>query len=745
MVQYYPYTISLEVKGMRCAGCVQAVEKELNRTPGVLGAQVNLVTAVATVTCAPGQVDSQTLAAKLTGVGFPSRVQHTPSLPDLQNPTGQLLRAALLILLSGLGHLGVSGLTSLGFHAALATIALLGPGREILWQGWLGIRHGRPNMYTLVSLGALAAYLTSWAALLFPALGWECFFDEPVMLVGFILLGQGLEQRARGQMVAALRRLVDLQPPTARQIRDLLDRGQEVPVNQVQVGDWLRVLPGEIIPVDGFVVTGETSLDEAMLTGESVLVTKGPGDQVRAGTLNQQGVVVIETTHTGAATTLAQVIRLVVTAQARKAPIQKVADQVAGYFTYGVLSLALATFSFWYFWGAAWWPQVLNKVSAAGMHLANASPLVLSLQLAICVLVVACPCALGLATPTAILVGTGWGAERGLLIRGGDVLEQAQGIDTVIFDKTGTLTMGSPRVVDYLTWNDFSLPALAQLAAAVERGTHHPLAGAIQAWGASYDPLTAVDFYTVPGKGIGARVAGELVRLGSGEWLANQGITIPEAAQAQALTWNQAGLTVVFVAKTEQLVGLIAITDPLRQDALETVEALQGLGLRLILCTGDRPEVAYNVASLLGLAPEQVLATQDPMAKAAAVRQLQSEGHRVAMVGDGINDAPALAQADLSIALGGGTGVALETAQIVLMQDQLAAVATALRLSRATFQKIRQNLLWAFAYNVIGVPIAAGVLLPSLGWLLDPALAAGLMACSSLSVVANSLLLRRLT
>lgn len=783
-------TITLDVSGMKCAGCVKVVEKQLTKHPDVISACVNLVTEVAVVECELG-IDPDALAQKLTAAGFTAQPRYPQEdvatreadsldpqpLPRRESSSAsQLVTASVLLLLSSLGHLSewggplIPNLHNIWLHCGLATATLLGPARPILLDGWRGLRRNAPNMNTLVALGALTAYTASLIALLFPQLGWECFFDEPVMLLGFILLGRTLEQQARGRAVAAFKNLLALQPQVARLIAnpEITTSGREsveIPADRVRVGEWLQVLPGEKIPVDGEVVAGQTTVDESMLTGESVPVAKQPGDPVTGGTLNQSGAIALRATRTGKDTILAQIVALVEAAQTRKAPVQKLVDTVAGYFTYGVLSAAILTFIFWYFVGSHIWPDVLKVVDWSNTqaltlhsqhlthntHRLQTSPLLLSLKLAIAVMVVACPCALGLATPTAILVGTGVGAERGLLIKGGDVLERVHQLDTVVFDKTGTLTSGHPTVTDCLptlevTSGGAEKVSLLQLAAAAESGTCHPLAVAIgqsaQQQGLSIPD--AEDFYTEPGLGVSALIGGKTqVLLGNSEWLIQNSVSISDAELARAQALAVEGKTVVYVAADGILAGLIAVTDSLRTDAKAAVEQLRVMGLRVMLLTGDRPEVARAIAQQLGLSPEDVIAGVRPDGKAAAIEQLQSQNHHVAMVGDGINDAPALSQADVGIALQAGTDVAMETAQIILMRDRLTDVGEAIQLSQATFNKIRQNLFWAFAYNILGIPVAAGVLLPISGFVLSPAAAGALMAFSSVSVVTNSLLLRR--
>jgi P-type Cu2+ transporter len=799
--------IILDVGGMKCAGCVNAVERQLTQHPGVKSACVNLATEVAVVESETGAVDADALAQRLTAVGFPTqprRVSGTvageiSTLPDpaerqrreMRSSFRQLAIAGVLLVLSGSGHFGNLGssvlpvLNNIWFHCGLATVALLIPGRPILVDGWLGWRRNAPNMNTLVGLGTLTAYIASLVALLFPQMNWECFFDEPVMMLGFILLGKTLEQQARGRAAAAFRKLLALQPQIARLIANPEKGGVgassvEIPAEQVRVGEWLQVLPGDKIPVDGELVLGQTTVDESMLTGEAVPVIKQPGDMVTGGTLNQSGAIAIQATRTGSDTTLAQIVTLVEAAQTRKAPVQKLADTVAGYFTYGVLTASVLTFIFWYFFGTHIWTDItmsggMEMMSHATHEIHQSplptphSPLLVSLKLAIAVMVVACPCALGLATPTAILVGTAMGAERGLLIKGGDVLERVHQLDTVVFDKTGTLTTGNPIVTDCLLIEESGTgnsQSLIQLAAAVESGTHHPLAKAIQqeAQRQQLSIPEAVDFHTEPGLGVSAVVEGTVVVLGNWDWLSWHGIGISETAQQIAQNLATDGKTVVCVAVGGTLAGLIAVSDTLRPDAQSTVDKLRQMGLRVMLLSGDRKEAASAIAKQLGLDSADVIAGVPPAKKAAAIQSLQLEGTKkipnsslrrdainrvsthsvVAMVGDGINDAPALSQADVGIALHSGTDVAMETAEIILMRDRLNDVVESIQLSRATFNKIRQNLFWAFAYNTFGIPLAAGVLFPSLGFVLNPSGAAALMAFSSVSVVTNSILLRRL-
>ncbi|MGB3135496.1 MAG: heavy metal translocating P-type ATPase [Nodosilinea sp.] len=769
-------TVVLNVSGMKCAGCVRAVETRLAQVKGVRSATVNLVTEVAVVETQAGAVTAEALAVQVTQAGFEATPRTTGDGDDLsawveakraeQAQQGRRLGVAIaLLILSTIGHLHHWGwltipiLSNLWFHALLATVTLAGPARGILVDGWAGLRRLAPNMNTLVALGSGSAYLASVVALVFPGLGWECFFDEPVMLLAFILLGRTLEQRARYRAADALRSLVELQPAVARLISNpatagAAQTGVEVPARCLQAGEWVQVLPGEKIPADGTLVSGHSTVDESMLTGESMPVLKQAGDDVTAGTVNQSGAIALQVTSTGQNTVLAQMIRLVETAQSRKAPIQRLADVISGYFTYGVLSLAALTFLFWYFVGLSLWPQVMT--SALGMAhaghtmTATSSTLLVSLKLAIAVMVVACPCALGLATPTAILVGSGLGAERGLLMRGGDILETTHHLDTVVFDKTGTLTQGRPAVTEVQVLEEsLSEADILQLAATVESGTQHPLAQAVYRAAVDLELplLKADDFDTQPGLGVVAQVTWQgdplPCALGNQRWMEQRGVELAEAVRDRAAELAGAGQTVVYVALGEQVVGMVAIADQLRLEAIDVVQSLQEQGIQVRVLTGDRQEVAEAIAVQLHLSPDHVTAEVSPQGKVDAICQLQAEGHTVALVGDGINDAPALAQADVGISLHSGTDIAMETADIILMQNDLTGLLDTLTLSRATFNKIRQNLAWAFAYNLVTIPLAAGVLLPIAGVSLSPAAAGGMMAFSSVAVVVNSLLLRR--
>lgn len=757
-------TITLDVTGMKCAGCVKSVERQLAQEDGVISASVNLITSVALVEYQPLKIIPENLAQRLSSRGFPSQVRKSEniSMANLQalarekkqraknQQIWQLITAALLLVLSSIGHLHHLGLhhipviTNIWFHWSLATLALLIPGRGILLDGWQGLWHFNPNMNSLVALGTISSYLTSCIALIFPSLGWECFFDEPVMLLGFIFLGRVLESRARGKASESLEALLTLRPPFARLVGKVdtnEDQGLSIPVEQIRLNEWVRVLPGEKIPVDGKIIQGESTIDESLLTGESMPVTKKPNDMVTGGTINYSDVLIVETTRTGINTTLNQIVATVEEAQNKKAPVQKLTDTVAGYFCYGVMIIALLTFLFWYFIGGYLFP--------ASLIFLNTSPLLLSLKLAIAVLVIACPCALGLATPTAILVGTTIGAEKGLLIKGGDVLEKVKNLTTIIFDKTGTITQGYPQITDIITLNNTSTEEILQLAGSLEKYSLHPLAEGIlsKVQKLELSLLPTEEIIKQSGEGISGIVIKDKqslkICLGNENWLTSQSISIPEDIKFKSEQLGSQGQTVIYISKNKELIGLISFFDQIRPDAQKTVEEMQKLGLDVILLSGDRQIVVKKIAEKIGI--KNYHAQINSQNKANFIKNLQSQNPnlKIAMIGDGVNDAPALAQADLGIAMAKGAQISVETADIVLTRGKLLDIIIAIKLSNATLTKIKQNLAWALGYNLITIPIAAGILFPFYHLVLSPALAGGLMAFSSIMVVSNSVFLRK--
>jgi len=591
---------------------------------------------------------------------------------------------------------------------------------------WAAARHGTTDMNTLIAVGTSAAFGYSVVATFFPqvfiagGLQPNVYYETASIIIAFILLGRFLEARAKGRTSEAIRRLMGLRARTARIVRD----GEEVdiPVEDVQVGDAVVVRPGEKIPVDGVVISGHSAVDESMLTGESIPVEKHEGDEVIGATLNKTGSFRFRTTRVGRDTALAQIIRLVEEAQGSKAPIQRLVDRIAAYFVPAVIVIAVVTGAVWLLFGPE--PRLTYALLAF-----------------VSVLIIACPCAMGLATPTAIMVGIGRGAEEGVLIRNAEALERMRQVDTVVLDKTGTLTRGQPAVTDVLPMNGFSEADILRFAAAAERGSEHPLGEAIVAR-AKDDGIEIPepdDFDAIPGQGIVAQVEGRRVVAGNLRLLESQGLR-PDGLGSRAEALARDGKTPMFVVVDGTPAGIIAVADTLKPETAEVIRALHGLRLRVVMLTGDNRATAEAIARQAGI--DQVLAEVRPEQKAATVRGLQEEGRVVAMVGDGINDAPALAQADVGIAIGAGTDVAIESADVVLVGSDLRGVRTAIALSRQTVRAIRQNLFWAFFYNVLLIPVAAGILYPFVGVLLNPVFAALAMAFSSVTVVSNSLRLR---
>ena len=762
-------TVVLDVEGMKCGGCVRAVERTLLEQPGVQRADVNLVSRAAWLDLEEGAGSVEAVLGALSDRGFPARERQLEDAAGASRHPGtsgltwwqqwrQLMVALVLLLLSVLGHVSEAGhlalplIGSLPFHATLATVALIGPGRPILSGGVAAARAGAPSMDTLVGLGVGSAYLASIVALIWPQVGWPCFFNEPVMLLGFVLLGRFLEERARFRTGLALQQLAQLQPETARLV--LADGAiREVRVGALRPGERLQLLPGDRVPVDGLVVEGESAVDVSSLTGEPMPLQAEAGVELSSGSLNLEAPLILDVTRVGAETALARIIRLVEQAQARRAPIQGLADRVAGRFCYGVIGLAVTTFLFWWLFGATHWPQVLQTAAPGmphaamaghGMHHAGlgsgaTTPMGLALQLSIAVLVVACPCALGLATPTVITVSTGLAARRGWLFRGGDVIETAAGLEQVVFDKTGTLTLGRPLVTAVQADDP---DRLLQWAASLESSSRHPLAYALlqEAQRRELPLLDTEAVRTLSGLGLEGELKGheELIRVGNIDWLQTCGVSIPEPSR-QWLAQVQG--SVVAVASGSTLLGLIQVEDQLRPDVEPALQRLRQQGLGLALFSGDREAPVRRLGEQLGFPADALGWQMLPEQKLQRLEQLQASG-AVAMVGDGINDAPALAAADLGIAIGTGTQIAQDTAGLVLLGDRLDNLPDALALARRTLAKVRQNLIWAFGYNLIALPIAAGALLPGQGVLLSPPLAALLMALSSITVVLNALALR---
>ena len=755
---------------MKCGSCVLAVEKILKSDPNIINASVNLVTKTAFLEIKEPNNSLSDLIQTLTSKGFPSKERPSQTIENkseleakenknLWNRWRELIIATSLLILSGLGHF-VEGqqisfpfIGSLPFHAALATFALIGPGKSILKAGIKSAFLLSPTMDTLVSLGVLSAYIASIIALVWPKVGWPCFFNEPVMLLGFVLLGRFLEERARVKTGTALKDLAKLQPETANLILEN-NEIREVRIGALIPGEKIQLLAGDRIPVDGIVLKGNSAIDISSLTGESLPLEASPGVALPSGSLNLESTIILEVQKIGSETAIAKIINLVEEAQARKAPIQGLADKVAGIFCYGVTSLALITFLFWWKIGTRIWPEVLEISNTSFMqshhlhnHLMNTSqtPIGLSFQLSIAVLVVACPCALGLATPTVITVASGEAAKRGWLFKGGDVIEMASKINQIIFDKTGTLTIGRPLVVGTWSYKESERNMMLKLAASIEQDSRHPLAQAIiqEAHQKEIKLKKVLTSSTIAGKGLSGRVDDieGLIRVGTPEWIRSEGIEWNEIIENNLKSSTAKAQSIVAVALEKKLLGFFLIDDQVRKDAFLAINQLRKRGFSLSLFSGDRDSAVLSLGEKLGFNKKQIEWQMLPSDKLTKLNLLKNNG-LIAMIGDGINDAPALAAADLGVAVGTGTQIAQDSADLVLLGENLEALPNALQLSKKAMLKIKQNLAWAFGYNLIALPIAAGLLLPSSGVLLSPPLAALLMALSSISVVFNALSLK---
>uniref|UniRef100_A0A0D9X943 HMA domain-containing protein n=1 Tax=Leersia perrieri TaxID=77586 RepID=A0A0D9X943_9ORYZ len=770
--------IILDVGGMSCGGCAASVKRILESEPQVRSATVNLATEVALVWAVPEDKDvknwklqlGEKLANQLTTCGYKSNLRDSSKvssqtvferkmdekLQQLKQSGRELAVSWALCAVCLLGHIshlfGVNAplmhlLHSTGFHLSLSIFTFIGPGRRLILDGLNSLFKGSPNMNTLVGLGALSSFAVSSIAAFVPKLGWKTFFEEPVMLIAFVLLGKNLEQRAKLKATSDMTGLLNILPSKARLVMDN-DSEQssftEVPCDTLAVGDRIVVLPGDRVPADGVVKSGRSTVDESSLTGEPMPVTKIAGTEVSAGSINLNGKLTVEVRRPGGETTMSDILRLVEEAQTREAPVQRLADKVAGNFTYGVMALSAATYMFWSIFG----PQL---VPAAIQH---GSAMSLALQLSCSVLVIACPCALGLATPTAVLVGTSLGATRGLLLRGGDILEKFSEVDAIVFDKTGTLTIGKPVVTkvipshrvddkntkDYPN-NEWTEGEILSLAAGVESNTTHPLGKAIieAAQSANCLHLQAKDgsFVEEPGSGAVATIGEKQVSVGTLDWIRRHGVLHDPFVDAEHF-----GQSIAYVAVDGTLAGLICFEDKLREDSHQIIDTLSKQGVSVYMLSGDKKSAAMNVASLLGIEAEKVIAEVKPHEKKRFISELQKYHKLVAMVGDGINDAAALASADVGIAMGGGVGAASDVSSVVLMGNRLSQLVDALELSKETMRTVKQNLWWAFLYNIVGLPIAAGALLPVTGTVLTPSIAGALMGFSSVGVMANSLLLR---
>jgi len=748
--------LSLQVGGMTCASCVKRVEKALQQTPGVISANVNFASEKATIEYLPGAVMPGDLKHSITDAGYEiveeessgeegtdaREEAHRRHLRTLKIKMGAGLAVGALLMLLAYFPPSFLSMRELWFLMfALATPIQFWAGWQFYRGAWASAKHKTTDMNTLIAVGTSVAYGYSVLVTFLPGLfeglagaGFEAevYYETAVIIIGLILFGRFLEARAKGQTAGAIKKLMGLRAKTARVVRN----GEEIdiPVEEVQPGDVVVVRPGEKVPVDGVVVEGRSALDESMLTGESIPTEKGPGDEVIGATLNKTGSFRFEATRVGSETALSQIIKLVEEAQGSKAPIQRLADYVASIFVPVVFGIATLTFVIWLVFGPA-------------------PAFTLAMLAAVAVLIIACPCALGLATPTAIMVGTGKGAENGILIRSGEALERAYKLQTIVLDKTGTLTEGKPRVTDIIPWGAFKAEGgngnreaaerrLLGVAAAAERGSEHPLGEAIvgRAQELELDLAEVADFNAIPGHGIEVSLDGSQVVLGNLKLMRDRSYAL-EGLEDEADRLAGEGKTPMFVAVDGKAAGIVAVADTLKDNSIEAVKRLRDLGLEVAMITGDNARTAEAIGAAVGI--DRVLAEVLPEHKAEEVKSLQDQGRVVAMVGDGINDAPALAQADIGIAIGTGTDVAIEASDITLIRGDLMPIVTAISLSKATMRTIRQNLFWAFAYNTALIPLAAGILYPLFGILLSPMFAAAAMALSSVSVVSNSLRLRR--
>ncbi|MEC4817339.1 MAG: heavy metal translocating P-type ATPase [Scytonema sp. PMC 1069.18] len=782
--------LTLKLGGMSCAGCAKRVEKTILSVPGVSECNVNFATEQAAIQYNPRKTTSKKIQAAVEAAGYSASslqeqdilteeddVEKAAHLTQLRELIIKIFVGVVISILLIVGSLPMMT----GLHLPFIPLWLHNPWLQLVlttpvqfWCGykfyinaWKALKNRTATMDTLIVIGTSAAYFYSLLATIFPSsftaqgLMADVYYETAAVVITLILLGRFLEKRARSQTSEAIRKLIGLQAKEARVIRN----GQEIdiPIQEVRINDIILIRPGEKIPVDGEVIEGISTVDESMVTGESLPVKKQPGDEVIGATINKTGSFKFRATRVGKDTFLAQIVQLVQQAQGSKAPIQRLADQVTGWFVPVVIAIAIATFVLWF--------TIMGNFTFA-------------LMIAVGVLIIACPCALGLATPTSVMVGTGKGAENGILIRDAESLEQAYKIQTIVLDKTGTLTYGKPTVTDFTTVRgtaNHNEIKLLGLAAAIERQSEHPLADAIVRYAQSQrvDIPDARDFQAIVGCGVQGVVSNRLVQIGTQRWMKELGIaTECKDLSWRASTWEAAAKTVVWIAVDREIQGVMGIADALKPSSNQAVKALQKLGLEVVMLTGDNHRTAHAIAQQVGI--YRVFAEVRPDQKAAIIKSLQTNGNRntrkmreqplphpahiptlyssvpygqiwnasstphslVAMVGDGINDAPALAQADVGIAIGTGTDVAIAASDITLISGDLQGIVTAIQLSRATIRNIRQNLFFAFIYNVVGIPIAAGILFPVFGWLLNPIIAGGAMAFSSVSVVSNALRLR---
>ncbi|USR89757.1 heavy metal translocating P-type ATPase [Phormidium yuhuli AB48] len=741
-------TINLKLQGMSCAACANSIEKSLSRVSGVSACNVNFALSQATVDYDDAKLQVDHLIAAVVDAGYQAQLIRSPleetdeeqaaSQAEQRELTQKVIVGCVVSSIIVFGAIPMmTGLDIPGFpmwlHDPILQLVLSLPvfiwcGSKIFISAWKAFTRHTADMNTLVSVGTIAAYVYSLWTTFFPqffeaqGLPVDYYYEIAVVIITLILLGRLLENRAKKQTSEAIRALMGLQAKTARVIRN--GQEEDIPVEAVEIGDVVVVRPGEKIPVDGEILEGQSTIDESMVTGESIPVQKASGDDVIGATLNKTGSFRFRAARVGKDTVLAQIVRLVQEAQGSKAPIQKIADRVTGWFVPVVIAIAILTFIIWF--------NVTGNLTLATVTTVS-------------VLIIACPCALGLATPTSIMVGTGLGAEHGVLIKGADSLEIAHNIQAIVLDKTGTLTQGQPTVTDYVTigGTERELEWL-RLAAAVERQSEHPLAEAVVNYAEAQgikQPLPAVsNFQAREGMGVEGTVEGRRVQIGTSRWMAELGLDT-QALDDRRQQWQGQAKTTAWLAIDGTIEGLFGIADALKPSSAEAVKQLHRRGLEVVMLTGDNQQTAEAIAQDVGI--ERIFAEVRPDQKCDRVKELQLEGKIVAMVGDGINDAPALAQADVGMAIGTGTDVAISASDITLISGDLRGIVLAIDLSRATMNNIRQNLFFAFAYNTLGIPLAAGVLYPLVGWLLNPIFAGAAMAFSSVSVITNALRLRK--
>jgi Cu+-exporting ATPase len=740
---------TLKLRGMSCASCAGNIEEAILSVPGVEVCNVNFGAEQATVTYNPDQTNVAAIQDAVDAAGYSA----VPMQDDVLAPEDDTERQArqsenrdlsrkvwvsgIISAVLAIGSLpAMTGLPipfiPMWLHDPWLQLVLTAPvlfwaGRSFYINAWKALKRHTATMDTLVAIGTGAAYLYSLFPTFFPqwfisqGLKPDVYFEAASIIIALLLLGRLLENRAKGQTSEAIRKLMGLQAKTARVIRN--GREVDIPIAEVVLGDVILVRPGEKIPVDGEIVEGSSTIDEAMVTGESVAVKKQPGDEVIGATINKTGSFKFRATRVGKDTFLAQIVKLVQQAQGSKAPIQRLADRVTGWFVPVVIAIAIATFIIWY--------NIMGNVTMA-------------LITTVGVLIIACPCALGLATPTSIMVGTGKGAENGILIKGADSLELAHKLQTIVLDKTGTITQGKPTVTDFVTINGTANSnelKLLHLAASVEQNSEHPLAEAVVQYAQSQgvELTDSQEFEAIAGSGVQGYVSNQWVQIGTHRWM-NELLIDTGSLQQQWDRLEYLGKTVIWIAVNGKVEAIMGIADAVKPSSLAAIRALQKMGLSVVMLTGDNRRTAQVIAREVGI--KRVFAEVRPDQKAATVEKLQSEGKIVAMVGDGINDAPALAQADVGMAIGTGTDVAIAASDVTLISGDLQGIVTAIQLSRATIRNIKQNLFFAFIYNVAGIPIAAGILFPFFGWLLSPIIAGAAMAFSSVSVVTNALRLR---